>query len=160
MSTDQQSYVISQFRIKPDNMPTMSSETMTLTNTSIQAFSTALEENAMAIESYQSKFGHLSLVIFEQEYLSTNSNVPFIRFPDPGLSRNDHTRHPCLSQCLIRRSNSSFHRRRNHPHLQLPTTRVHEISDHHRSLTQALSSTLSTTNISMNFDDKYINELK
>ena len=75
MSVTQQATIASQFRIPPDQMPTIPTATMAPNYTAIKKFQDALEYNAMAIQSYQSKLGHLSLVISEEEYLSANNNT-------------------------------------------------------------------------------------
>ena len=74
-----------QFRIKPDEMPLMSTPTMTPNYLSIKKFEQALRENALAISSYQTHLGHLALVISPKEYEEVSNNVPFVIPTNPGL---------------------------------------------------------------------------
>ena len=81
----------SQFRISPDQIPKMSSSTMAPSYTSIRKFQLALEENAFAIQSHQTKLGHLALVIQPDAYLSANDNNFFVEPTDPGFIPPDPT---------------------------------------------------------------------
>ena len=65
-----------QFHIKPHEMPSISTPTMTPNYTSIKKFELALCENALAISSYQTHLGHLALVISPEDYAKVNNNVP------------------------------------------------------------------------------------
>jgi len=67
-----------QFRVKPDEMPVMSTSTMTPNYTSIKKFEQALRDNALAISSYQTHLGHLALVFSPDEYNEVSGDVPFI----------------------------------------------------------------------------------
>ena len=78
LSTDT---ITSQFRIKPEDMPAMSTPTMASKYSSIRKFQTALEENAFAIQSYETDLGHLALVIPSKEFLE----APFQEPINPGL---------------------------------------------------------------------------
>ena len=71
-----------QFRIKPHEMPTMSTPTMTANYTTIKEFELVLRENALAIFSYQT---HLALVVSPKEYAEVNNNIPSITLANPGL---------------------------------------------------------------------------
>ena len=74
-----------QFRIKPHEMPVMSTPTMTPNYTSIKKFEQALRENALAVSSYQTHLGHLSLVVSPEEYKEVANDVPFVIPTNPGL---------------------------------------------------------------------------
>jgi len=74
-----------QFRVKPDEMPVMSTPTMTPNYTSIKKFEQALRDNALAISSYQTHLGHLALVVSPEEYNEVSGDVPFIVPTNPGL---------------------------------------------------------------------------
>ena len=74
-----------QFRVKPHEMPVMSTPTMTPNYTSIKKFEQALRDNALAISSYQTHLGHLALVVSPEEYLEVSGDVPFIIPTNPGL---------------------------------------------------------------------------
>ena len=74
-----------QFRVKPDEMPRMSTETMTPNYLSIRKFELALRENALAISSYQTHLGHLALVVSPEEYNEVSNNIPFVTPVNPGL---------------------------------------------------------------------------
>ena len=74
-----------QFRVKPDEMPVMSTPTMTPNYTSIKKFEQALRDNALAISSYQTHLGHLALVVSPDEYNEVSGDVPFIVPTNPGL---------------------------------------------------------------------------
>ena len=78
LSTDT---ITSQFRIKPEDMPARSTPTMAPKYSSIRRFQTALEENAFAIQSYETDLGHLALVIPSKEFLE----APFQGPTNPGL---------------------------------------------------------------------------
>ena len=58
---------------------------MTPNYTSIKKFEQALRENALAISSYQTHLGHLSLVVSPEEYKEVSNNVPFVIPTNPGL---------------------------------------------------------------------------
>ena len=64
-----------QFRMKPHEMPVMSTPTSTPNYTTIKTFELALRENALAIPSYQTHLGHLALVISPEEFLEVNNNA-------------------------------------------------------------------------------------
>ena len=74
-----------QFRIKPHEMPVMSTPTMTPNYTSIKKFEQALRENALAVSSYQTHLGHLALVVSPDEYKEVSDDTPFIVPTNPGL---------------------------------------------------------------------------
>ena len=66
-------------------MPLMSTPTMTPNYTSIKKFEQALRENALAISSYQTHLGHLTLNISPEEYAEVINNIPFVIPTNPGL---------------------------------------------------------------------------
>ena len=74
-----------QFRINPNEMPRMSTATMTPNYLSIKKFEQALRENALSISSYQTHLGHLSLVVSPEEYKEVSNNTPFVEPTNPGL---------------------------------------------------------------------------
>ena len=80
-----------QFRIKPNEMPLMSTPTTTPNYLSIKKFEEALRENALAISSYQPHLGHLALVVSPEEYKEVSNNVPFVIPTNPGLQANNAT---------------------------------------------------------------------
>ena len=55
----------------------MSTPTMAPNCTSIGKYWTTLEENALAIQSYQTDLGYLALVISNNEFLDSNGNTSF-----------------------------------------------------------------------------------
>ena len=80
-----------QFRIKPDEMPRMSTETTTPNYLSIRKFEQALRENALSISSYQTHLGHLALVVSPEEYKEVSNNIPFVTPVNPGLQATKAT---------------------------------------------------------------------
>ena len=70
-------HVISEFRIPPNEMPSLSSPSQAPTYQSLRTFQKALNHNAMSIHSTQTRLGHLHLVITKAKYLEANDNVPF-----------------------------------------------------------------------------------
>ena len=55
--------VLNELRIKPDDMPKMSSPSTPPSYQSVCDFQKALNYNAMAIHFYQTELGHLALVV-------------------------------------------------------------------------------------------------
>ena len=76
-------HVISEFRIPPNEMPSLSSPSQAPTYQSLRTFQKALNHNAMSIHSTQTRLGHLHLVITKAKYLEANDNVPFKVPTDP-----------------------------------------------------------------------------
>ena len=76
-------HVISEFRIHPTEMPSISSPGQAPSYQSLRTFQKALNHNAMSIHSTQTRLGHLHLVITKAEYLKANDNVPFKVPTDP-----------------------------------------------------------------------------
>ena len=76
-------HVISEFRIPPNEMPSLSTPSQAPTYQSLRTFQKALNHNAMSIHSTQTQLGHLHLVITNAEYLKANNNVPFKVPADP-----------------------------------------------------------------------------
>ena len=74
-----------QIHIKPHEMTTMSTPIMIPNYTTIKKFELILRENALAISSYQTHLGHLSLVVSLEEYAEVNNDFPFIEPANPGL---------------------------------------------------------------------------
>ena len=74
-----------QFCIKPDQIPTMSTPTLTSNYTIIKEFEVVLRENTLAITSYHTHLGHLALVITTEEFALVNSNHPFIKLLKEGF---------------------------------------------------------------------------
>ena len=62
-------HVLSELRIKPDDMPKMSTPSNPPSYQSVRDFQKALNHNAMNIHSYQTKLGHLALVVKEEPSL-------------------------------------------------------------------------------------------
>jgi len=80
-------HVVSEFRISPKDMPSLSTPTQAPSYSSLRNFQKALTHNAMSIHSSQTDLGHLSLVITEEKYLKA-SNVPST---DPAITADDTT---------------------------------------------------------------------
>ena len=66
-------HVLSELRIKPDDMLKMSSPSTPPTYSSIRDFQKALNHNSMTIHSYQTELGHLALVVSEETLLPTRT---------------------------------------------------------------------------------------
>ena len=79
-------HVLSELRIKPDDMPKMSTPSNPPSYQSVRDFQKALNHNAMNIHSFQTKLGHLALVVKEDVFLAANSQVKFNPPTDPGLA--------------------------------------------------------------------------
>ena len=79
-------HVLSELRIKPGDMPKMSTPSNPPSYQSVRDFQKALNHNAMNIHSYQTKLGHLALVVKEETFLAANGNTKFDPPKDPGLA--------------------------------------------------------------------------
>ena len=84
-------HVMGELRIKPDDMPKMSTPSSPPSYQSVRDFQKALNHNAMAIHSYQTKLGHLSLVVKEDDFLAANKQVKFVPPTDPGMAPTNPT---------------------------------------------------------------------
>ena len=84
-------HVINEFRIKPSEMPSLSTPTQAPNYITRRAFQKALNHNAMSIHSLQTDLGHLSLVISEENYLKASNNKKFIEPSDPEDSKSPTT---------------------------------------------------------------------
>jgi len=78
-------HVISEFRIPPNQMPSLSSPSLAPSYQSIRTFQKALNHNAMSISSTQTPLGHLHLVISNEKYLQASENKPFKVPSEPDL---------------------------------------------------------------------------
>ena len=58
-------------------MPKISTERTPPNDTTLTKFQEALEENALAIQTYDTDLGHLALVIKDSEYLVANGGTFF-----------------------------------------------------------------------------------
>ena len=77
-------HVLSELRIKTNDMPKMSTLSSPPTYQTVKDFQKALNHNAMAIHSTQTELGHLALVISKANFLAANNNKPFKEPKDPG----------------------------------------------------------------------------
>ena len=84
-------HVLGELRIKPDDMPKMSTPSTPPSYQSVRDFQKALNHNAMSIHSYQTKLGHLAFVVKEDTFLAANAQVKFIPPKDPGLAPTNPT---------------------------------------------------------------------
>ena len=84
-------HVVSNFRIPPKEMPSLSTPSQAPSYTSLCAFQKALNHNAMSIVSSQTDLGHLSLVITEKKYLKASNQVKFVPPTDPEPTEDDAT---------------------------------------------------------------------
>ena len=84
-------YVVSNFRIPPKEMPSLSTPSQAPSYTSLRAFQKALNHNAMSIISSQTDLGHLSLVITEKKYLKASNQVKFVPPTDPEATEDEST---------------------------------------------------------------------
>ena len=78
-------HVISEFRIPPNQMPSLSSPSLAPSYQSIRTFQKALNHNAMSISSTQTPLGYLHLVISNEKYLQASENKPFKVPSEPDL---------------------------------------------------------------------------
>ena len=92
-----------QFRIKPHEMPTMSTPTTTPNYATIRAFALALRKNTLAIPSYQTHLGNLALVISPEVFLEVKDNRPFVAPAKPGLADVNRT-----NTCALVESSRQF----------------------------------------------------
>jgi len=79
-------HVVSEFRIPPNEMPSLSTPNQAPSYQSLRTFQKALNHNAISIYSTQTPLGHLHLVITEAEYLKANDNVKFQEPTDPSIT--------------------------------------------------------------------------
>ena len=79
-------HVVSEFRIPPNEMPSLSTPNQAPSYQSLRTFQKALNHNAISIYSTQTPLGHLHLVITEAEYLKANNNVKFQEPTDPSIT--------------------------------------------------------------------------
>ena len=84
-------HVLSELRIKPDDMPKMSTPSNPPSYQSVRDFQKALNHNAMNIHSFQTKMGHVALVVKEDVFLAANNQVKFNPPTDPGLAPTNPT---------------------------------------------------------------------
>jgi len=84
-------HVVSEFRIQPKDMPSLSTSTQAPSYSSLRNFQKALNHNAMSIHSSQTDLGHLSLVITEEKYLKASNQVKFVPPTDPAITADDTT---------------------------------------------------------------------
>ena len=94
-------HVISEFRIKPSDMPSLSTLTQAPSYSTLRAFQKALNHNAMSIHSPQTDLGHLSLVISKQKYLKASNNIEFVA-PTDTEDDNESTITPDITNPLQR----------------------------------------------------------
>ena len=73
-------HVLSELRIKPDDMPKMSSPSTPPTYSSVRDFQKALNHNAMTIHSYQTELGQFALVVSEETLLPTRTKSSSLGF--------------------------------------------------------------------------------
>ena len=79
-------HVVSEFRIPPNDMPSLSTPSQAPSYQSLRTFQKALNHNAMSIYSTQTPLGHLHLVITEVEYLQASDDVKFQVPTDPSIT--------------------------------------------------------------------------
>ena len=79
-------HVVSEFRIPPNDMPSLSTPSQAPSYQSLRTFQKALNHNAMSIYSTQTPLGHLHLVITEEEYLQASDDVKFQVPTDPSIT--------------------------------------------------------------------------
>lgn len=79
------------FRTQTADMPTISTLTEKPTYPSLRKFQDAINENAMAIPSYQTDLGHLALVLSDTAFLTVNNDTAFVPPPNPGAAPADPT---------------------------------------------------------------------
>ena len=84
-------HVVSEFRIHPKDMPSLSTPTQAPSYSSLRDFQKALNHNAMSIHSSQTDLGHLSLVIKEEKYLKASNQVKFVPPTDPATTEDEST---------------------------------------------------------------------
>jgi hypothetical protein len=91
MTATQSTDITALFRTQTADMPTISSLTDKPSYPSLRKFQDAINENAMAVSSYQTDLGHLALVLSTAQFLAVNSNTAFVPPPNPGASPTDPT---------------------------------------------------------------------
>ena len=79
-------HVLSELRIKANDMPKLSSPSSPPTYQTVKDFQKNLNHIAMAIHSYQTELGHVALVVSEATFLATNDNKLFTEPKDPGMA--------------------------------------------------------------------------
>ena len=89
-------HVISEFFIKPSDMPSLSPPTQAPSYSTLRAFQKALNHNAMSIHSPQTDLGHLSLVISKEKYLKVSNNIEFVA-PTDQEDDNQSTTTPSIT---------------------------------------------------------------
>jgi hypothetical protein len=91
MTATQSTDITALFRTQTADMPTISTLTEKPSYPSLRKFQDAINENAMAVSSYQTDLGHLVLVISDPQFLNVNNNTAFVPPPNPGASPTDPT---------------------------------------------------------------------
>ena len=71
-------HVLHELRIKTEKMQKMSTPSTPSSYQSVRDFQKVLNHNAMAIHSFQTKLGHLALVVSEEKFLAANNQIKFI----------------------------------------------------------------------------------
>ena len=142
-------HVLGELRIKPDDLPKMSTPSSAPAYQTVRDFQKALNHNAMAIYSYQTELGHLALVVSKETFLAANDNKPFVEPTDPGMSSTN------TSSGVTTRSQS-------------PEDKTFNAMDSIRSFKfqqlthqKFIAAKTALRNLILNsIDDKYINELE
>ena len=126
------------FPHKPDMMPRISTATSKPTYVSILDFQDKLIENATSVPFNRNVYGHLALVVDDQEYLQATNNV-WVDPVDPGLN-------PTIPN-------------------QATAAQIQEHIHQHNEQVQSYTTFITTKNLLCNMivtavDDKYINALR
>ena len=145
-------HVLSELRIKPDDMPKMSTPSNPPSYQSVRDFQKALNHNAMNIHSFQTKMGHLALVVKEDVFLAANNQVKFNPPTDPGLAPTNPTN---PTSGMSTRSNSP----EDNNFVAMESIRA--FTFHQLAYQKYVAAETALRNLILNsIEDKYINELE
>ena len=148
-------HVISEFRIKPNDMPSLSTPTQVPSYTSLWAFQKDFNHNAMSIHSPQTGLGHLSLVIIKEKYLKASNNIKFVAQTDPEDDTEESTTLGITTRSMFESISSS-----NDPTSDtLQTIKAFEYNK--QTYLKYIATITALRNLILNsVDDKYINKLE
>ena len=147
-------HVVSEFRIPPNEMPSLSTPTLAPSYTSIRAFQKALSHNAMPIYSSQTQLGHLHLVITEEKYLKANNNTKFQEPTDPDTTESTDSTPGVSTRSMLDISTTS-----DPTSTTLQSIKAYEYKK--QTYLKYVATTIALRNLILNaVDDKYINELE
>ena len=148
-------HVLSELRIKPDDMPKMSTPSNPPSYQSVRDFQKALNHNAMNIHSFQTKMGHLALVVKEDVFLAANNQVKFNPPTDPGLAPTNPTNATTSTSGVTTRSNSP----EDNNFVAMESIRA--FTFHQLAYQKYVAAETALRNLILNsIEDKYINELE